>query len=472
MPDWTCSLSGSYLVTYTIENYNGIDAPSWVSINQYSGLLKMLTPNVEISTNYSFYVVASISGTSTQIKKIINLRVNICRAAHWQIWTSINFEKWDKWELGYDLLSGTWNNEPSEVISSLSISINTGFGLVSIISLLLNFTQKSSLSTLWALVNLLQLLLLLLLTNAFFPTDVVNIIVGSQYIQNPFDSFGSNKFSYSSVVIDYFDYTQNNNILSLIGVDSGSTFVNIYPLLSSVVYTIFAHFIVLIIYKISIKWLNRSNTWLLRIWRALITKAFVVLTFGYYIRTIFESYQILLISSISEILNSNYQTLPHILSNSIWFLALLVWLMYLLFAFWRTFYKYAIDVNSSSKLEEFFSGLKDTKKAKLYTTLFLVRRIAFISLLLVLSTSKFFLSLGIISGIQAAYILFLIIVRPFSELKDNFIEILNELMFSVYLNWLFFYNTESDWSNVLTNVYIGLIVSNNFLIALISIGNT
>ena len=75
-PDLTCSSSGSTSITYSIADYNGVTAPTWVTIDSNSGLLKMTAPSVSSATSYSFYIYSTISGTAGPAVKLINLQVN------------------------------------------------------------------------------------------------------------------------------------------------------------------------------------------------------------------------------------------------------------------------------------------------------------------------------------------------------------------------------------------------------------
>ena len=127
--------------------------------------------------------------------------------------------------------------------------------------------------------------------------------------------------------------------------------------------------------------------------------------------------------------------------------------------------------NSCDKYEEFSVDLKPNRKAKLYTTIWLVRRIAFAIIVVSLSPVSSFTVLLLMTIIQCLlYLIFIILVRPFSEPKDNTIEIINEIIFTFLVWWQFYFNSEQRWNNASTSIYIWTICLNNFIVFLIITG--
>ena len=60
---------------------------------------------------------------------------------------------------------------------------------------------------------------------------------------------------------------------------------------------------------------------------------------------------------------------------------------------------------------------------------------------------------GILSIIQFCYVIWIIVLRPFSETKGNIIEIINELFFIVLLGSLVYLNSEENWNATNTSIY-------------------
>ena len=49
--------------------------------------------------------------------------------------------------------------------------------------------------------------------------------------------------------------------------------------------------------------------------------------------------------------------------------------------------------------------------------------------------------------------MYVIIIRPYKEIKSNIIEIINETYFLIFLSSLFFLNKEKDWNSTKSSVY-------------------
>ena len=65
--------------------------------------------------------------------------------------------------------------------SSIIVTIQVSVGIIVITSIISNLTSVSSVASLWATINQLQLLFFLILTNAFLPEAVINVILGSKF---------------------------------------------------------------------------------------------------------------------------------------------------------------------------------------------------------------------------------------------------------------------------------------------------
>lgn len=89
-PDLPCSSSGSTAITYSINNYELITAPSWVSIDSSTGLLSISTPSVDADTQFIFNVNSAISSSTGPVQKLIKLTVVNCSVAKCQKCTSSN----------------------------------------------------------------------------------------------------------------------------------------------------------------------------------------------------------------------------------------------------------------------------------------------------------------------------------------------------------------------------------------------
>lgn len=72
-------------------------------------------------------------------------------------------------------------------------------------------------------------------------------------------------------------------------------------------------------------------------------------------------------------------------------------------------------------------------------------------------------------GSQIIYTIVIVLLRPLKDGKDNTIEIINELFYSGLWLTLIFWNSEDHWSKKGAWLYIGAMISNSSINALISI---
>ena len=128
----------------------------------------------------------------------------------------------------------------------------------------------------------------------------------------------------------------------------------------------------------------------------------------------------------------------------------------------HSFWKYPFSMESERHLfcDEFYYKLKDTKRARIYTSLFLAKRLIFVSWLAFFQFLPVFVKVLVMLIVQIAYSIVALIIRPFSHVRNNIVEIINEFSFTVLLAGLLRYNTEDDWSNIPEKVYLAIFVSN------------
>ena len=135
-----------------------------------------------------------------------------------------------------------------------------------------------------------------------------------------------------------------------------------------------------------------------------------------------------------------------------------------------TYSSYSLNENEHNKLEEFFRGLQFDEKHKFYITVLLLRRLVFIVLIITWVSISSRALIGILSFIQIWYVVYLSYIRPYINLKENLIELLNEFYFLFLIVYLIAINTESEWSTLKENIYLYVLVSNTLVIFMIVLG--
>ena len=117
--------------------------------------------------------------------------------------------------------------------------------------------------------------------------------------------------------------------------------------------------------------------------------------------------------------------------------------------------------------EEFTADIKNKKLSKFYVPLLLTRRIIFWIWLVVFNFVDNIVLSSFMFGAQILYTISMFILRPYNEHKENLIECLNEVFYVVLLGGLLHFNSADRWTGVFTQIYLWILMSNNFVILII-----
>ena len=182
-----------------------------------------------------------------------------------------------------------------------------------------------------------------------------------------------------------------------------------------------------------------------------------------------EMNQFLLICSVYEVYSFNDSQLFRVISHWFAILTNATWVLISTFVFYLSASLYTVDESKHNKLGEFFNGLKMQRRFKLHAFMLMLRRIMFVVLLLTWDSVTSRLLIGVLAFLQLIYLAYVWFMRPFWQIKDNLIEIINEIYFLLLLSALIYLNVESYWSSTTTSIYMWSISSNNMTIFLITI---
>ena len=310
---------------------------------------------------------------------------------------------------------------------------------------------------------------MLLLTKAFIPKDIQEIIIGSDFAVNLYEYIPLKKLDIYPRFLNGFEFSLSTSSLNSFGVDYDSTILNSYSALSCIFFMILFHLCIWILKLLFSWWRNRRGCFIKgAIW--LVDLLFDIMTFGYYIRNYLELSQFILISSVNEIYQLNTSETLRLISFIYAILMIALFAFVLIVINYLIFSQYEINDEGHNKLEEFFSWLQVNKKPRFYVTMLLLRRLFFVSLLISLQSISSRALIGLMMFIQFVYGVYIILVRPYKETKCNFIEILNEAYFSLFLVTLMIFNTQNEWNSINTNIYVWVLVSNSVLVFLIVLG--
>ena len=475
-PELPWSIFGSTGINFIIANYMGITAPTWISVNLDSGMLKFTAPQVSSDSDFEFYIDSIISGQSNPIHKLIKITVANCAVLNCLKCSGTSGLIWLDWNSGFTLSNNIWvikanptitksndsASDTSQVLrTTCQATLITAAGIIAIFSLF----NSSSISSLWSMINQVQLLYLLLLTRSYIPLDVETTITGMKIALNFPNVFNFQRIKMYSSITNVFNFELSNSRFSLLDIQSESSVYNTSPILFMTILVILLHLPLILINRLlpevdsetKWRWVRKSLKWI-------VNKAYIILTFGWYIRTILEMNQFVLISVINEISIFNTSSSTRIISFVIAILILIWWIIFIIITLCLALSSYIVNEEIHNKIGEFFTGLKMLKKAKIYLPILLLRRAFFVAMLIIFVSPPSWVIISILWLLQLLYLFYLITQRPFKEAKDNIIEIINEIFFLILLSSLIYLNWEENWNDIKTTAYIWIITSNNIIV--------
>ena len=372
--DLSCSISGSTLISYSIANYLTSTVPSWITFDSSSGLLSITAPIVSTDSEYSLLINSAVSGVSNPAQKIIRITIMNCAVLNWLKWLSTSGIIWEIWKNGFSLDVGIWKiqtpvsnstkQNSSDSVSSLETAqalSTTSMSIVLATSgciVFASFLNASSVANLWLIINQLQILFLLLLTRAFVPEDIKTIITGFDFASNIYDYIPLKRFNIYPSILNVFEFNLSTSMFDPFGIKYESTIINSYPMFACLILVIIIHLCIWFLKFIFSKCKDNENC-IIRWINWVLYKLFIIMTFGYYIRSSLEISQFILISSINEIYEFNISETLRLVSfvyailMIAWYILILIIVNYLIFS------HYQLNEENHNKLSEFFSWLQD-----------------------------------------------------------------------------------------------------------------
>ena len=369
---------------------NGNSPPFWASLDSDNNKLILNTPNVSSDTSYSFSIDSYIDGNSSADQKPIFLKVSI--------WNPVNCIQWEEGsqnlckscEEKYQLISNkNWvkiedeqKSEEEEEENKEDVSTETtAMQAAAIASMVLATSTAiinlSSPSGLWLVFNQYKLLLLLLLTGAYFPEPIVEFITGMNFTLFSFDFLASENTSILKEAINSINklrswsYSkQGNPFLLKMGLESSSCFYNTFITLLILLLIVLFHLWYSTLYWKIHKKMEKDNKWY-----KVLTWLFYFFTMAVYIRIMLESHQLFMIAIWSEFrhfsLHSSSDRISFAFSTA--FLGFLIWFM----IFWGYIWKKGINNSFKGYMKyftEIFAGIKMKNLSRFWVIFAILRR--------------------------------------------------------------------------------------------------
>ena len=324
------------------------------------------------------------------------------------------------------------------------------------VSALLNFgyafLTKTSYQSVFSSFNFLQIVLLIPLTEVYLATKVSNLIEVMKPALLSFFYFKWDNVGLDTDLIEECEYAQPNSSLRFIGLESGSTLVNIYAVCIFFWVLVFLHMIICFLYCCGRSKPNEGC------WRRFVNYISWVFKFSIYIRYILESTMVVVLASISELERLKMSGIMKFRSyiSAISALGVVITILVFFLFHWL---KYGKDEEmDSSSLRHWYSGLKQSRWSRLFNHIFMLRRIIFVLLLIFLYSEDTTIRISCIVSVQALYCIWLVIFRPFANRKDNILEIIHEVGYLIVTGALIYYQKENVWGYFEKYAFWGWIV--------------
>ena len=235
-----------------------------------------------------------------------------------------------------------------------------------------------------------------------------------------------------------FQKWNSDDYFESIGIKYINSVRNIFQLGLTIMLVLLFHVLIVIpIYYLSLRW-NKN-----RCFRKFMKRVLLFFTLTFYIRTMLESFLLVLVSYFNEFWTTGVSYSCSLLI--FWVLFCMVYVVN-----WIKLGSSEFDFNESY-FRELFSSLKENWTSRAYFGVFLMRRLVLAAI--IFATKSW--SVYVIASVFALPSLWCLgyywKVRPFRQTKDNLIEIINEFSFNVFWCALIYFNRESVWSDFVVN---------------------
>ncbi|CAI2381957.1 unnamed protein product [Moneuplotes crassus] len=424
----TCSISGNTTVKRTLKAIDDeTSMPDFIKVPTYFSGLSMRTPNIEKIENYSLTVEVSTAGMS--INKNVYLWVHP-------------------------------ENQPSSIVQ-ISIYASIFITIVyMIITPLLQYHKIGSMSAIFSLCNLFQILCILLCLGERFSESITWYIRGLSPAMFSF-RFYFNQDSLLNKIFNphsHFKCEQTENRLYDIGVHNCSILLNVLPLMAALCTLVFSNILVYVLCYFLKECDGPKYP------DGKISKLFGKLKklcyYDLYVILFYQAIAYLLLASVSEISqgvkDGTGKLLSFILSIGILIFCIGFGIFTAIFNTFKTISTYFHFKRAS--LGFLGKGFRISKYARLFHSFGLLRKLLLAVIILTISSSKMGLKAGLIMALNVVFLVYLIAIRPFKRVKENLVEIICEILISLFSFMIILHHTEEDWSEVSTTLMLSMFI--------------
>ena len=377
---------------------------------------------------------------------------------------------WVQWDLGYDPnpdYSSWIGAEVPRDVKAISAATQAAayMGISSNLVLTVFSSSSSSSSNSFGMMNQIQLVILLPLIGAYLPQKIYDYLKSMNASLFNLNFLPTNNSESTISFKSLFDFKQPNSFLFLLQLNSGSAFVNIIDLTTTVLIVVGVEIIILIIYVI----LRKTNKF--QTLKSVMLKIFEMLTFGFYIGVWLETFILFLLVDFSEIHYQNKNGIKNLKSTVMSYVITALILSFILLALWQWWKSRKPEVFETQKyFVTLVEGFKASWIWRSYWFIFLIRRTLFIAIIFFMEDYKMMIKVSLFVSIQGLYFLYIICLRPQDSVKENLNDFINEVFYLYFVVFLLYFNTEDKWTDTTTEVYFWILMANNFILILIMLG--
>jgi cysteine-rich repeat protein len=327
-------------------------------------------------------------------------------------------------------------------------------------SIISGMTSLSNPTGFWQMMNTMQLFMLILLLEVYLPIRILNVYNASSGLNLSFNISFITKIPYLGNMYEYLNFFSSKDNYSLLGVDSGSTLINILSFILLLMGVAIVH-IWLTPWRIA--WGSEGSKGDDGCLRNVYYKLWKFMSFNAYLRLMLQSYQHLFIVSVLGLYFGSFDSTQQLVSSVASIVTLIYWIIFpliSLIALWKDW---------KEGINELSVGLKPNLYAKVYQVVLILRRVVLVSWMVWFKFTSQMTFLIFPSIYQFLHICYILIVRPFTSVKDNIVEIYNELTFTLMLSGLIYLRKESKWNEGFTDTYVYLMMMPGIFMMLVTL---
>ena len=267
-------------------------------------------------------------------------------------------------------------------------------------------------------------------------SELIDYLSRLSFILFSFSFIPTNQAAGLKEIFNFFDTSQSNEMMVKLKLKYSSTLINHFNLFLIVFGICIIHTAFL---TTSLLWRKKVNCW-----TKLTDYILKFKIYGVYIRIYMEACISILLNSMMEISQSNQNSPSKIVSLCISILFSIFWVALITSGFvnWNKIFNSSYTPNYFG---EMFKSIKITKPAALYSCYFLLRRLLWAIFVAVFTFAPMISNIICYLLAQVSCLIYLVIAKPQLQIKDNIVEIINEVVYVFICTSLLYFNETDRW---------------------------